>query len=154
MFNKSSNKKHNSDKPIICTTNGATYQKYHSYKKSYEREVFVIKDYGEDRGVTHKSVALFEAVKDQFDRFKIAKIFKEFNNANILVDSDLILIDKKGNELHLSGCSCGYSGTGPHGTLEILNKAGFEIDRRFLFCSKGFTLFHPNEEKELYGERL
>ncbi|CAH0295466.1 hypothetical protein ACIROD_15595 [Peribacillus sp. NPDC101481] len=154
MFNKSTNKKLNSTTPIICKINDVTYQKYHLYKKSYEREVLVIKDYGKDRGVTNKSIALFEAVKDQFDRFKIAKIVKEINNENFLVDSDLILIDKKGNELHLSGCSCGYAGTGSHGTVEILNKAGFEIDRRFVICSKGFTLFHPNEEKELYGERL
>ncbi|RRN67213.1 hypothetical protein EI200_23545 [Peribacillus simplex] len=154
MFNKSTNKKPNGDNPLICKINDVTYQKYHLYKKSYEREVLVIKDYGQDSGVTNKSIALFEAVKDQFDRFKIAKIVKEINKDNILVDSDLILIDKKGNELHLSGCSCGYAGTGSQGTVMILNKAGFEIDRRFVFCSKGFTLFHPNEEKELYGERL
>jgi hypothetical protein len=120
------NQKLDNIRPLICKINDVTYQKYHLYKKSYEREVFVIKDYGEDRGNTNKS----------------------------LLDSDLILIDKKGNELHLSGCSCGYAGTGSQGTVEILNKAGFEIDRRFVFCSKGFTLFHPNEEKELYGERL
>ncbi|MBO0999671.1 hypothetical protein IOC57_18240 [Bacillus sp. SD075] len=148
------NQKLDSNGPLICTKNDVTYQKYHLYKESYEREVFVIKDFGDDRGDTHKSIALFEAVKDHFDRFKIAKIVKEMNKDNILHDSDLILIDKKGNELHLSGCNCGFAGTGSYGTVEVLNKAGFEIDRRFVFCSKGFTLFHPNEEKELYGERL
>ncbi|MDP1421051.1 hypothetical protein Q8G35_22380 [Peribacillus simplex] len=150
MFNQNLD----SNRPLIYKKNEVTYQKYHLYKKPYEREVFVIKDYGDDRGDPHKSIALFEAVKDHFDRFKIAKIVKEINKDNILLDSDLILIDKKGNELHLSGCSCGFAGTGSHGTVEVLNKAGFEIDRRFVFCSKGFTLFHPNEEKELYGERL
>lgn len=148
------NQKLDSISPLIYKINDVTYQKYNLYKKPYNREVFVIKDYGEDRGITNKSIALFEAVKDHFDRFKIAKIVKEMNKDNLLLDSDLILIDKKGNELHLSGCSCGYAGTGAKGTVEILNKAGFEIDRRFVFCSKGFTLFHPNEEKELYGERL
>ncbi|MBK5446049.1 hypothetical protein [Peribacillus sp. TH24] len=154
MFNKSSSKKQNSDTPIICTTNGATYQKFHPYKESYKRKVLVIKDYGEDRGVTHKSVALFEAVKDQFDRFTEAKIVKEINKDNILVYSDLILKDKNGNELHLSGCSCGYTGTGPHGTEEVLNKAGFDIDRRFIFSAKEFNIFHPIEEESYYGERL
>ncbi|PJN91597.1 hypothetical protein [Bacillus sp. mrc49] len=146
MFNQSTNGKQHIT-PIICKMKNITYQKYHLYKKSYEREVLVIKNHGEDRGVNNKSISLFEAVNDQFDRFKIAKMSKE-------IDSGLILIDKKGNELHLSGCSCGYAGTDSHATLEILNKAGFEVNRRFVFCSKGFTLFHPNEEIELFGERL
>lgn len=32
----------------------------------------------------------------------------------------LILRDKDGKEMWLSGCNCGYGGTGPHGTAEIL----------------------------------
>ncbi|WP_340373272.1 hypothetical protein [Peribacillus sp. FSL E2-0218] len=154
MFNRSSSKKQYLEKPIICTTNGATYQKFQLYKESEKRNIMIIKDYGDDRGVTDKSVALFEAVKDQFDRFTEAKIDKEISKNNNLIYSALILKDKNGNELHLSGCSSGYSGTGPHGTEEVLNKAGFDIDSRFIFCAKEFHLDHPIEEKKYYGERL
>lgn len=154
MFKRSSSKKQNEDKPIICTTNGATYQKFQLYKESNKRTIMVIKDYGEDRGVTHKSVALFDAVKDQFERFTEAKIDKELSKDNNMVYGDLILKDKNGNELHLSGCSSGYTGTGPHGTEEVLNKAGFDVDKRFIFSAKEFQLDHPIEEEKYYGKRL
>jgi hypothetical protein len=59
-----------------------------------------------------------------------------------------------GNELHQSGCTCGYTGTGPHGTVEVLDKAGFQVGRRYIFTAIAFGINHPETELELYGERL
>jgi hypothetical protein len=101
-----------------------------------ERRIFVITDYGNDRGVTHRSVSLFDKVSSRFGKFLYA-----------IVDGErefLVLKDENGNELHLSGCSAGYEGTGPYGTFQVLNKAGFNIDLRFAVCAKTFELCHPD----------
>jgi hypothetical protein len=45
-----------------------------------------------------------------------------------IAEYNLILLDDRGNEVRLSGCNCGYGGTGPHGTFEILKAVGLLPD--------------------------
>lgn len=149
--------KKSANTPKVYEVQGQKYVKHFEYKQVYERDVFIIKDYGIDTGVTHKSVQLFEKVKDQFKRFSYAKIGIASDKDLLKEDEDnqyLILVDTDGNELHLSGCTCGYTGTGPHGTVEVLDKAGFQVGRRYIFTAIAFGIHHPETELELYGERL
>ncbi|BAU28240.1 helix-turn-helix protein [Aneurinibacillus soli] len=48
----------------------------------------------------------------------------------------LVLVDTEGNEMWISGCNCGYGGTGPHGSQTVLQECGFpqkEIDNIFRY---------------------
>jgi hypothetical protein len=38
----------------------------------------------------------------------------------------LVVVDERGDELWLSACSCGYEGTGPTGTADLLLREGFD----------------------------
>lgn len=96
---------------------------------------YAITEIENEQGQTPASLELLEAVRNEFHEFKIATVRKK--------GGYLILTDYFENELHLTGCSCGYPGTGPHGTLKVLNDLGFEINRRFVFSSTSFELMHP-----------
>jgi hypothetical protein len=122
---------------IIITVGDQNAEQYEKWCEWRKKWTFVIRDYAEDQGITWQSEALYHKVKDKFGKFTSASIKGEYD--------PLILKDEHGNELHLSGCSSGYTGTGPHGTLEVLNDAGFKIDRRFVFSAKTFDeLLHPD----------
>ncbi|MED2013683.1 hypothetical protein [Bacillus wiedmannii] len=139
--------------PIICKTDGLEYEEYRLYDECYETDFFAIRNIPFDQGVTSESIKLFEQVNHRFGQFIQAKVNdRDFKNPlvrdyNEKEDEDnnyLVLLDEYRNQLHLTGCTCGYSGTGPYGTLEVLNKAGFCVDRRFIFCAQAFDLPHPN----------
>ncbi|WP_332629172.1 hypothetical protein [Halalkalibacter flavus] len=142
--------------------NGEKYEK--CYIESYDgKEVFAIREHGIDLGVTHKSEDLFNAVKDLFGEFVNAKVCSgtegkmEYDNVlkakRVFEDEDryLVLIDDAGNQLHLTGCSCGYAGTGPHGTHKILNELGFDIDLRYIISVDTFNLYLPSHYRNAYG---
>ncbi|MFV1457186.1 hypothetical protein [Bacillus mycoides] len=54
-------------------------------------------------------------------------------------------LDDHGNQLHLTDYICGYPGTGPHVTLEILNKAGIRVDKKIVFYAQAFSFPYSNE---------
>ncbi|MBP1963304.1 hypothetical protein [Paenibacillus aceris] len=83
------------------------------------KRFFVIKEEHSYQGVTHLSEQLFERTKNRFGKFEAASINKE---------KYLVLTDENGNELHLTGCTSESTGTGLHGTLNILRKLNFDID--------------------------
>ena len=56
-------------------------------------------------------------VKQSFDSYGLVRGW-------VHLEYTLILFDNKRNELWLSGCNCGYGGTGPHGTYTILQECG------------------------------
>ncbi|MBP1155387.1 MULTISPECIES: hypothetical protein [unclassified Paenibacillus] len=142
----------------ICNIDGMKYQKkyYKSIQSTLgERFFYVITEHGIDRGVTHRSIALFEKVVQH-------KLLDDFQNAYISSDPEshgLVLTDVNENELHLSGCTSGFNGTGSHGTFEILKSLGFEIDLiNLIFQNKAFNLGHPKhgnylEEKPICIEK-
>lgn len=141
----------------IQEIDGHKFEVSYKYKDSFKKNVLIIKDYGEDRGVTIRSEQLFDKVKHLFSKFHTAKVGHTSDEIHTDIEEErdyLVLIDNDGNELHLSGCTSGYTGTGPHGTLEVLNKSGFQIGRRFVFGARTFCILHPDVEIKLYGERL
>ncbi|MEY2195357.1 hypothetical protein AB7942_21865 [Neobacillus sp. BF23-41] len=62
----------------------------------------------------------------------------------------LILTDSYRNQLHLTGCTCGYDGTGPHGTHEALNILGFKVPMGFIVSAKTFSISHPDNDPEYH----
>ena len=55
--------------------------------------------------------------------------------------SILQLIDENGDSLEIAfGVSAGCFGAGAYATLEILRKAGFDVDEKFIFINESFEL--------------
>ncbi|QWH64326.1 hypothetical protein EXW39_30320 (plasmid) [Bacillus mycoides] len=156
MFRKSRSYFKEIPLPVIWRLDELEYEEFNLYDTNRNKSYFAIRNIPFDQGVTSKSIRLFEKLKHKFSPFTQAKI-NASNFINPLVQNSeenedknyLVMLDDKGNQLHLTGCTCGYTGTGPHGTLEILNKAGFCVDKRFVFYAQAFSLSHPNENNEL-----
>lgn len=80
-----------------------------------------------------------------FSEFIKVSIF--FNNENFLITKytpitssvHMILEDCKHNELHIENCNCGYGGTGPNNTVNLLKEIGLKNDikdiRKIVFCN-------------------
>lgn len=125
----------NNVKKQLTNINGFPVE-FISYSDEKGDPCFAIYEEPSKKGSTAYSLDLLQAVRSEFGEFRKAAVQK--------VGSHLVLIDDRGNELHLTGCTCGYHGTGPRGTLEALNGLGFKVDRRFVFSSTSFTLKHPS----------
>jgi len=87
----------------------------------------IFKDDG--HGVTDLSLKFFREVKGNIGTIIEAEASQEplrteRDKDGYLTEYNLILADSEGNEIWLSGCNCGYGGTGPHGTFEILKEVG------------------------------
>lgn len=108
---------------------------------------FVIRERPEEQGITECSERLFDKTRNKFKRFVKATMEKRNSNERYL-----ILRDEEGNQLHLTGCTSGYGGTGPMGTLYVLNRAGFNIDARYVISAKEFELLLPEEYDYIHGK--
>ncbi|MBM7620155.1 hypothetical protein JOC95_002008 [Bacillus tianshenii] len=149
-------------KPIIMTSEELRYECFHIKSKSGE-SYRIIRNFTGENGISRYSLKLFELVKDGFGSFKYAEVSNfDKENASLNPDSKdgirlalesfgkyLILTDSNGDELHLTGCSSGYLGTGPHATHEVLNKLGFKVPMRFIAAMKEFQLSHPDIDSHL-----
>jgi hypothetical protein len=96
----------------------------------------VFKDDG--GGVTEISLKYFAQVSKRVcGRFVRAEasfdpLVSELGRDGFRHEYNLILVDDCGNQVWLSGCNCGYGGTGPWGTFEVLKQAGiFHKDADF-----------------------
>jgi hypothetical protein len=98
--------------------------------------MLIVRD--DDYGITRASLATWRDNRKLFGRFIEARIYSLSDGALIdgrycHWDEDVIdphppstvLIDEQGNELWLSGTSCGYSGEGPSGAERILREELF-----------------------------
>ncbi|MED1383819.1 hypothetical protein [Bacillus mycoides] len=156
MFRNSRSQSKEINLPVIWESNELEYEEFNLYDSNRNKSYFAIRNIPFDQGVTSKSIKLFEKLKYKFSQFTQAKI-NASNFINPLIRNSeenedknyLVMLDDQGNQLHLTGCTCGYTGTGPHGTLEILNKAGFCVDKRFVFYAQAFSLPYPNVDNEL-----
>jgi hypothetical protein len=149
-------------KKNVYEHNGEKYEKCY-FSKDDGKEVFAIREHEINLGVTHKSEDVLNAVQDLFGKFINAKICSNFEDAieysnvikakNEFDDEDryLVLTDEEGNQLHLTGCTSGYAGSGPHGTHKILNQLGFDVDMRYIISVHTFNLNLPNYYREAYG---
>ncbi|MGE6594128.1 hypothetical protein ACQKFU_32565 [Bacillus mycoides] len=156
MFRNSRSQSKEIPLPVIWKLDELEYEEFNLYDSNCNKSYFAIRNIPFDQGVTSKSINLFEKLKYKFSHFTQAKI-NASNFINPLIRNSeenedknyLVMLDDQGNQLHLTGCTCGYTGTGPHGTLEILNKAGFCVDKRFVFYAQAFSLLYPNIDSEL-----
>lgn len=82
---------------------------------------FIARDRG--GGNTRYSLEFFDENVDMFDKFVHAWFVYDKEKAHY----ELHLEDRNGDEMILEGCSFGYGGEGPHGSMEVLQKAGFPI---------------------------
>jgi len=104
----------------------------------------IFKDSG--AGSTDISLKYWKRVKARLGRIiradaSFEPLIKEprtWNGIPYMAEYNLILIDDRGNEVRLSGCNCGYGGTGPHGTFEILKDAGL-LDQNADFNESGIA---------------
>ncbi|MBU1180407.1 hypothetical protein KJ885_05695 [Patescibacteria group bacterium] len=109
----------------------------------------VYKDDGS--GTTERSLKYW---KNQ--RYRLGQVVEiEMRNYNTSRPHSLRIKDNNGNEIWLSGCVSGFGGTGPHGTLKILQEfrpktSIYEIARCISFKVKrdslGHFRFYPGEQ--------
>lgn len=58
----------------------------------------------------------------------------------------LTLRDSRGDELRLSGCTTGYVGEGPHGTMRLLIEEGCPVVHAMVVLSAATATFQCDEE--------
>ncbi|MCS1352792.1 hypothetical protein [Mechercharimyces sp. CAU 1602] len=99
--------------------------------------------WSDQTGTTHKSLKFFSEHKEYLDQIK--SIYVYFNHMDAILDgyyeipsmmngerfqyldSPLMIIrDIKEQEVWLGGCNCGYGGTGPHGSMDLLTDLGLD----------------------------
>lgn len=103
----------------ICELKKHYYQKQYVVlrSKTGEKFYYILSEHGSDRGITHRSMALFELVKQ-------GQLMELFVNAYFSKTGYLVLVDLHGNELHLTGCTAGLTGAGPYCTRQVLASLG------------------------------
>jgi hypothetical protein len=151
----------------IFEIEGLKYVK-HFYTKQGDKEFFILRDYGANLGIPEKSLELFHKTRHMFSEF-IDAVVCEADKSGVRNEYDanrvenvvgslkplmshyLILLDKNGNQLHLTGCSVGYRGFGPHASKDILDELGFHVDWRFLTSVRTFELPRYDLFLKYYG---
>jgi hypothetical protein len=74
-------------------------------------------------GITADSLSFYEATRRHLG--EIAEISIRFPGFTDPFDPYLMILrDHEGNEIRLSGCTSGYNGEGPRGSLRILREVG------------------------------
>lgn len=82
--------------------------------------------------------------EEAFNRYE--KSFSEVIEAEMVFDDkkvncELILTNKFKDRMRIkSGLTSGYIGEGPHGTLRVLKKCGFDVDEEFIHTYETFKL--------------
>lgn len=83
--------------------------------------------YDSGDGITRKSLAFYREHRHELGVLREVTVrfpaFDDPHNPYLMV-----LRDADGQELQLSGCTAGYVGEGPHGTLQILVAEGCPVD--------------------------
>ena len=74
-------------------------------------------------GVTEESLNYLKTLKGKLGNIKQISIDqKREMSMEIACENGLVL---------LSGCNCGYGGTGPHGSIKVLEELGFTDPKRY-----------------------
>ena len=74
-------------------------------------------------GVTSESIEYLETLKGKLGSIR---------NINIDQNREMSMeIVCEGGLVLLSGCNCGYGGTGPHGSVKVLEVLGFNNPKRY-----------------------
>ena len=84
-----------------------------------EYQVYSDKGYG----VTSESIEYLETLKGKLGSIRQINIDQNREmSMEIVCEGGLVL---------LSGCNCGYGGTGPHGSVKVLELLGFNNPKRY-----------------------
>jgi hypothetical protein len=111
--------------------------------------VNVLKDSG--HGVTQDSLAFWRA-----NRVKIGSVLSleckndlrgMLSSTGIPLEYTCIVYGRDG-EIWLSGCTCGYSGEGPHGTARVLVDIGVPKKRALQMMLEKVIAYHKKRGKE------
>jgi len=90
-----------------------------------------------DANSTHKAEELFEKYHKAFGTI----VSVEMNNKLPKVEFELTLVNEAGDKMIVkNGLTSGYAGEGPHGTLRVLQKAGFDVDEKLVHTQDTFKL--------------
>jgi len=79
----------------------------------------------EGGGVTEDSIEFFDKLKGKFGDVLDIHINQNRQYTMEIVGTHAVCL--------LSGVNCGYGGTGPHGTLRILEKLGVRVAKEYIF---------------------
>ncbi len=86
---------------------------------------------------TNKAVEIFEKYKDAFGNIVSAEMKSNPEEAQY----EFVLTNERKEQLIFDGgCTAGYVGRGPRGTLKILKMAGFDIEDDFAQTRASFVL--------------
>lgn len=76
-------------------------------------------------GVTQRSLDYWRKIRHKLGNVTLVICYK---GERYPPSHNTIVWDDKGNTVLLSGFSCGYGGTGPHGLQKLLESEGFNVD--------------------------
>ena len=68
-----------------------------------------------------------------------------------LTAPDCVIRLNDGQELFINGVNCGYGGTGPNGTIDILKHLNIDIPENIIFSSSVVKIFKNDEGWEYYN---
>jgi hypothetical protein len=135
-------------------------------KRGEERDMYIKLE----GGITRRSLATWEQYKDEFKKpVYILITFHHYdmvqrgyyidteepyrNNLNYIDTPSFIIKNKKGDELWLDGCNCGYGGEGPNGSKKILKDIGISDELiQQMFYRDIFELELNNGTYNLIGD--
>ncbi|SFC51960.1 hypothetical protein [Bacillus sp. UNCCL81] len=142
----------------------SNFEKHDIFDKESNKSFFAITEQKSNGGNTFLSLELFAEVKELFGKFEravicdknsyisdLTTIQRTMQKINEQHNDYLVLIDDSGNQLHLTGCKSGYTGTGARGTFELLADLGFDIDMRFIITAHVFDIRLSEYYKEKYS---
>lgn len=101
--------------PAFFDREGSTFESIDYFKKNRKYLGEIVASY-----------SYFDEVDACLDNFFLPSKTMQYGEILWLDIPGLVLVDSKGKQMWLSGCNCGYGGTGPHGTAEILKLCGFQ----------------------------
>lgn len=116
--------------------------------KEFRKKTYTEKKLKDLVMITSRSISFYHA-----NKYKLGKVFQvtiycnqidairdgyyeqseeEYGYNLYRLDVPSMIIKGEKNEMWLGGCSCGYSGTGPSGSLEILSDLGIEVSNNII----------------------
>ena len=109
--------------------------------------MIVLKDGG--HGITEESLRFWNENKNKIGVVKFAAVTEMPLYTEKAPDGDYKLeynmaIHGKSGSIYLSGCNCGYGGTGPHGTAKILAELGLPIEEARQATLYKTVYYNPN----------
>lgn len=137
-------KKNNPKPPRFLCADSSTYSNV-DYAKEHLNEL----------GAIDRVSIFFERIDAAMENYYILQEECRYGDLISLLIPHMVIHSINGEEMWLPGCNCGYSGTGPHGSEEILQYIGIEqvlIDQIFNYPVVKFIKNEDNQWEVLKRE--